>query len=505
MYTVMIAEDSKPILRNIKQLIERSNLPLEVVHTAFNGEDALEFIKTHPLDILLTDIRMPKLDGLSLIEQAKQVCPDLKVVLISSYSDFEYTRKAINLQVFDYLLKPVEQQQLNDVMSRVIGKLEEIRNVRQAMLGDLVADGWVLEPDKQQGFYDQPKLMMLLCLQPFTSSEKWQVELIRPIVSKLCDPYPCWLLPLKHTNRLMLLSSVSLRDKMTTGAAWAKEIHDGLLRSNIYTSAVFHFEPIEPDRISATYLALEASMNQQLTLFSPIHCELEHNPIHSHAQQRTVDDSLRILSEYVLHRQKEQFSLKLSERLKQIKLSNVLWSELDQLIAAMEGAFYEAWNETTPDEARSDHVGLIKRLNMESYDAFCSQLLAWSEDQFQQLQSFNRKSGEELYEQLDKYIRQQIYTQLSIGDVALKFHVSSSYVSRIIKRFTGQTFVQRFMQLKIEESCNLMKTKPNLKIRELSDALSFSDQHYFSRVFKEYTGYTPTEYKNQLHADRSLI
>lgn len=125
MYNVMIVEDSKPILRNIKMLLETLSFPIRVAATATNGEEALAAIKQSPIDLLLTDIRMPKMDGLSLIEQAKIANPDLKVILISGYSDFEYTRKALNLQVFDYLLKPVEREALEEVMGRVIDQLDQ--------------------------------------------------------------------------------------------------------------------------------------------------------------------------------------------------------------------------------------------------------------------------------------------------------------------------------------------------------------------------------------------
>ena len=96
---------------------------------------------------------------------------------------------------------------------------------------------------------------------------------------------------------------------------------------------------------------------------------------------------------------------------------------------------------------------------------------------------------------MDEYIKLHKYSHLSINDVALKFHVSPSYVSRVIKNVTQATFVQYYTRLKIQEACRLMEQQPDMKFKELSDLLSFSDQHYFSKVFKEYTGYSPTEYK----------
>ncbi|MFC6649667.1 response regulator [Paenibacillus rhizoplanae] len=253
MYTAIIAEDSKPILRNIEALMQSMELPVRIAATASNGLDALEYIKANPVDILLTDIRMPKLDGLALIGECRLVNPALKAVLISGYSDFEYTRKALNLQVFDYLLKPVERQQLAEVMQRLVAHLEEQQEEQQST---------------------------------------------------------------------------------------AKELPDGI-------------------------------------------------------------------------------------------------AELRQ----------------------------------------------------------RKKSGEELFGQLEQYLQQHRYSQLSITDVALKFHVSPSYVSRIFKKYSHQTFVHYSMRLKIAEACRLITLRPELKVKELSEVLSFGDQHYFSKVFKEYTGVSPTEYK----------
>lgn len=180
MYNVMIVEDSKPILRNIKMLLETLNFPIRVAATATNGEEALAAIKQEPIDLLLTDIRMPKMDGLSLIEQAKLANPELKVILISGYSDFEYTRKALNLKVFDYLLKPVEREALEEVMGRVIDQLD------QQMSKDLLDLQEIIHPQcetvlKQWEAFPPlfSQMMIIMNKQPFTAGhERWvQVEL----------------------------------------------------------------------------------------------------------------------------------------------------------------------------------------------------------------------------------------------------------------------------------------------------------------------------------------
>jgi two-component system response regulator YesN len=134
-------------------------------------------------------------------------------------------------------------------------------------------------------------------------------------------------------------------------------------------------------------------------------------------------------------------------------------------------------------------------LEAPTYADFCQEIQEWTGQCFDMLQSHVRKSKELLFEQMDEYIKLNKYSHLSINDIALKFHVSPSYVSRVIKNVTQATFVQYYTRLRIQEACRLMEQQPDMKFKELSDLLSFSDQHYFSKVFKEYTGYSPTEYK----------
>lgn len=137
-------------------------------------------------------------------------------------------------------------------------------------------------------------------------------------------------------------------------------------------------------------------------------------------------------------------------------------------------------------------------MDLPIYTDFCKELTEWIEQCFDMLQSQVRRSGSLLFEKIDEYICLNKYSALSIPDIANKFHISPSYVSRVIKSETGVTFVQYYNRLKIEEACRLMSDQPEMKFRELAELLGFSDQHYFSKVFKEYKGLRPTEYKQKL-------
>lgn len=119
MYRMVVADDEYIVVEGIKAIIARLNLQCEVVGFAYNGIDALEVIREKKPDIVITDIRMPGLDGLSLIELCKDFLPETYYVVISGYTEFEYARRAITLGVVDYIDKPVTMQKIAELLEAV--------------------------------------------------------------------------------------------------------------------------------------------------------------------------------------------------------------------------------------------------------------------------------------------------------------------------------------------------------------------------------------------------
>lgn len=126
MIRVLIVDDSKTELDVMLFLIQKNSLPI-ISHTASDGEDALEMLKQNTYDILITDIRMPYVDGLTLSKEALQLQPGLKIILSSGYQDFSYAKTAISLGVEEYLLKPVNPEEFSELLVKLIHRIDEER------------------------------------------------------------------------------------------------------------------------------------------------------------------------------------------------------------------------------------------------------------------------------------------------------------------------------------------------------------------------------------------
>lgn len=128
MYKVLIAEDEDIILEGIKRIIDWDELGLKVVWLAHNGQEALQMIKEESVDIIITDINMPVMSGLELLSQVRSSDNRTRFIILSGYDDFSYAQKAIPLTVENYILKPINEEKLFEVLNQTVHKLASIDN-----------------------------------------------------------------------------------------------------------------------------------------------------------------------------------------------------------------------------------------------------------------------------------------------------------------------------------------------------------------------------------------
>lgn len=123
-YTVIVAEDEELLLNNLVHKIEKADPDFQVIGTAQTGAQALSLVEQMSPDVIFTDIKMPVMDGITLLTRIRDQFPFTKFVITSGFSDFEYAKKAITLKVSDYLLKPVDPDELRNVLLKIKQELQ---------------------------------------------------------------------------------------------------------------------------------------------------------------------------------------------------------------------------------------------------------------------------------------------------------------------------------------------------------------------------------------------
>lgn len=179
MYRMVVADDEYIVVEGIKAILSRLNLQCEVVGFAYNGIDALDVIREKRPDIVITDIRMPGLDGLSLIESCKEFLPEAYYVVISGYTEFEYARRAITLGVVDYIDKPVTMQKIAEVMEAVEKKSNPPQYAynRIARETDKVVDFILM--GKADGLEDGMEHLLEVFRETITEFEQYRQEIYK--------------------------------------------------------------------------------------------------------------------------------------------------------------------------------------------------------------------------------------------------------------------------------------------------------------------------------------
>lgn len=124
-YRILLVDDEEEVRKGILRKMDWEKLGFQVAGDAENGEEALEKIEQLKPDVVMTDIRMPYMDGLTLTARIRQKYPSMKVLIFSGYDDFEYAQQAIKLNVTEYILKPVNVEELTEILNRVRENLDE--------------------------------------------------------------------------------------------------------------------------------------------------------------------------------------------------------------------------------------------------------------------------------------------------------------------------------------------------------------------------------------------
>ena len=144
LYRILLVDDEEEVRKGIIRKMEWEKLGFEVVGDAENGEEALEKVEQLQPNVVITDIRMPYMDGLALTKRIREKYPSIRILIFSGYDDFEYAQQAIKLHVTEYILKPVNVEELSEILTKVRENLEEeikqrrdIDSLRESYLGNL--------------------------------------------------------------------------------------------------------------------------------------------------------------------------------------------------------------------------------------------------------------------------------------------------------------------------------------------------------------------------------
>lgn len=143
MYTVLLTDDEKSVIESLKNDVPWATLGVETIFTANDGHQAINIIKKNRVDLLITDIRMPRMDGLELLKWVRSQYPDIHCILLTAYGEFDYAMQALKLGVDNYLMKPMQIQELTETIENALDNIYIKRENREALFRENIMRRWL--------------------------------------------------------------------------------------------------------------------------------------------------------------------------------------------------------------------------------------------------------------------------------------------------------------------------------------------------------------------------
>lgn len=535
MFKLLLADDEADVREGVIQEIDWQKEGFEVVGTAENGNEALELIEKFMPDVVVTDIKMPFMDGLQLSETVRKQYPTTKIIILTGFDEFEYAQKAIKLHIDEYVLKPFSAQDLlqaiEKVKAKIADEIAEKENVqalqehyrkslpvlREVFLASLInqvsaehdirekAGNYQLDLDGKQYLIatasmdhpgddarlSQPKEKELLLFAMKNIAEEVMNRHNRAIVFIHHDRLVLLIVCGHEQREAMLAPALSaleeirhsvekyLRQTMTVGV--------GTVRSDL-TEIPYSYD----DSVSALDYRFILG-NNRIILIDDVEersavDHLRFDELKEHALIRCLKvGTLSELKEIVEDLCKQIADAHVSIKDCQIYLLEILTTilkvaksanlDVDELLGGSFHLFAEINKFHTLQEAQTWII------------AVCSKIM-------NSIANDRQSSYKYLVEKAIAYTREHFHeSDISINKVCNHLHISTGYFSSIFKKETKMTFVSYLMQIRMEAAKEYLRTT-DLKAFEIAEKVGYADPNYFSFSFRKMFGISPKEYKN---------
>lgn len=509
---ILLVDDEPLALRGIERMIRALGPRFEIAAKAENGADALALIPQISPDIIITDMKMPVMNGVELVKRANAEYPQISLIVLSAYMDFEYSQEALRNNVVDYLLKPVEPEELQKVLSKLSGAIEKKLERRQRdSLYALVRRN--SGPLPSLSFPDRMKFGVIavrtgpLLIRPI-SGAKSGIFYGEDLFQAILEPgLSGWVLPGRDEYEILwVIGSESLRDaEIALAAGRTLDLQD---KVEDFVTASYYPRAFPLELLPVAAAEAQNCLHQRLVAYQS-KCFSTEEPAGGYPQELlSLDETLAkrlIFCAESGDSQGIQAELsKLMDKCAAADLPQHLVEQLVWQILHLFRRFYQ--NELLLDydirELISDSVAYSADLAefSKSIGNFIRELLSTGAADIQ------RGNPESIFREIDGFLRRGLASNLSLGVVCERFRLSQSYLSRLFRTFTSKSFNEYLTGLRICRAQELIQRYPGLKLREIAEMSGYADHHYFSKVFKSETGLTPSEYREQLEgADASPL
>ena len=485
MFRVLIVDDERIVLNGIRMIIEENlglAFPVDIA-TASNGPQALQFLQHFTPDLILTDIRMPVMDGFELIRQIRNSFPAMNIAILTSHADFDYAVQGIHYQVTDFILKPIDEKILKDTIEKAYLQKQEketehlhsaLLEVRNMMLYDLSPTELTTTPELVHRLF--PHTYFTVIVVSLTEVSEGLEDGLKNILSSYYDL--CYCFTLQEKKQLTAICN-----------------HDFFFVKPTDLNREFS----EQTGCTAFWSGISISSNTYTTLHS----------LYTNAVQRIFyaktfgdDDTMSGLSLVTYHECVQIFLEKDEEKVQEL---------LTQYVDAIRS--------TSPDICTPDVIfrsffhnialffentsipmpasGLLDAPKAANFAELVPEIMGYLSRIRKEIQKTSEYSGNDVQiRQLLNYIRENYQKDISLDDLADSVGLHPNYVCTLFKKSVGQSYLSCLHKERIRAAKKLL-LDTDLSIEDIAHQVGYNSSSQLARVFRKYESLSPTDFRNQ--------
>lgn len=535
LYRIMLVDDEEEVRKGIIRKIDWENLGFQVVGDAENGQDALEKIEQLEPDVIMTDIRMPYMDGLTLSARIRQKYPSIKILIFSGYDDFEYAQQAIKLNVTEYILKPVNVEELTEILNRVRENLDEEieqrRNVhllreryrsslpiiRELYLNDLVrgnvrtgieehlreygvdildARKWsVAVIDLERGNHQSEGLHAL--------SIHEEQELLSISVRQLLEDYLKPYYRLQAFNSTAGITVIIAVDEENTQTALIDLLGDICKETKrilqVDVTIGIGRNCTELSQMNRSYqTALDALGYKAIVGTGGTIYINDVEPVSRGRLQLEAKEEADLVAavKFGPPENIEAVIRAITSRMDDVKAHT---SQYQMYMFSIVNCLTRLMQKHDLDmallfESQDPYDDLVARVQHK--EEFTERIIEVSCRMYEAMNQERDNTTRKVILEAKQYIQEHYQNpDLSVEMMCRQLHMSPAYFSTIFKKETGQTYIAYLTEVRLDKAVELLNTT-NDKTYVIAQKVGYQEQNYFSYVFKKRFGVSPTRYRN---------
>jgi len=528
LYKVILVDDEEEVREAIRKRINWEEIGFTVVGTAENGEEALELAESCEPDVVMTDIQMPFMDGLTLLKKLKEKIPDLRSVIFSGYDDFEYAKEAIRLEAEEYILKPVDADELKEIFLRIRSRLDEQieqrRNVEllsqyyeesrpimkeQLIIGLFEGRELQFDLERYQKDFDFRIESAFYCVGAFRitpiqedkeerlNKNLMAVSLKQIVTERFKDVMPveafvyldtvCVLARLSSTKQYATF--VGEMDRICKVAHKALEANVSAGIGRTYGNAEsIHTSFLEAK--DAFHYRIFVGENQALC----INDVDPKNPIEDYVSEKQIRHIIRQIKVGTV----ESIETEIRDFIDKLKRSNISLNQLQIFYAEfiVELLRLSRGHDINISETGLGSINTNEELaGFSSMDEFADRLIGLTTVLWEKINNRRLDSTKKLAADAKQYISDHYNeSKLSVDEICSHLGVGTSYFSSVFKKETGSSFVTYLTDVRMREAQRLLDTTDE-KSYIIAGMVGYEEPNYFSYVFKKHFGISPSKYR----------